>query len=112
MFFIIASVEHSLPVTFIEHDIESDFRFHTEQATVFRFITGQFIMTELIVDDKPMKCAYSMPGPIWDEELEFYSIIIQDEALTRATLDTAEMTYKLGYIPVCYHWGVTRGNPL
>ena len=35
-----------------------------------------------MVDNKPLMRAYSIASPIWDEELEFYSIIISDGALT------------------------------
>ena len=77
-----ASVEHTLPVTFVEHYTESYFRFRTKRPAGFRFIAGQFIMIGLMVDDKPIMRAYSIASPVWDEELEFYSIIVQDGALT------------------------------
>ena len=77
-----ASVAHTLPVTFVEHYTESYFRFRMKRPAGFRFLAGQFIMIGLIVDDKPIMRAYSIASAIWDEEIEFYSIIVEDGALT------------------------------
>ena len=77
-----ATVAYTLPVTFVEHYTESYFRFRTKRPDGFRFKAGQFIMIGLMVDDKPVMRAYSIASPIWDEELEFYSIIVPDGELT------------------------------
>jgi ferredoxin--NADP+ reductase len=77
-----ASVEHTLPVTFVEHYTESYFRFRTKRPAGFRFIAGQFIMIGLIIDGNPVMRAYSIASPVWDEEIEFYSIIVADGELT------------------------------
>ena len=77
-----AAAAYSLPVTFVEHYTDSYFRFRIERPGGFRFASGQFIMVGLMVDGKPLMRAYSMANPHWDEELEFYSIIVPDGALT------------------------------
>ena len=77
-----AAVEYTLPVTFVEHYTDSYFRFRTKRPTGFRFLAGQFIMIGLIIDDKPVMRAYSIASPLWDEEIEFYSIIVENGELT------------------------------
>ncbi len=77
-----AKIAYTLPVTHVEHYTESYFRFRIKRPRGFRFTSGQFIMLGLMIDDKPVMRAYSMASPHWDEELEFYSIIVQDGELT------------------------------
>ena len=77
-----ASVEYTLPVTFVEHYTDSYFRFRTKRPAGFRFLAGQFIMIGLIIEGKTVMRAYSIASPVWDEELEFYSIIVKDGELT------------------------------
>jgi ferredoxin/flavodoxin---NADP+ reductase len=77
-----ASPAFTTRVTFVEHYTDSYFRFRVERPESLNFISGQFIMLGLIVDEKPLMRAYSIASPNWDEELEFYSIIIPDGALT------------------------------
>lgn len=77
-----AAVAHSLRVASVEHFTESYFRFRLERPSGFRFVSGQFIMVGLMVDEKPIMRAYSIASAHWDEELEFYSIIVPDGALT------------------------------
>ena len=48
----------------------------------FRFRSGEFVMIGLVVDDKPLVRAYSVASPNWAEELEFYSIKVEDGPLT------------------------------
>jgi len=48
----------------------------------FRFRSGEFVMIGLPVDGKPLLRAYSIASPNWDEELEFYSIKVDDGPLT------------------------------
>jgi len=54
-----------------------------------RFRSGEFVMIGLMGDphpetgkQKPLLRAYSIASPSWDEELEFYSIKVQDGPLT------------------------------
>jgi ferredoxin--NADP+ reductase len=77
-----AAVAHSLKVLEVEHYTESYFRFRLERPEAFRFVSGQFVMVGLAVDDAPVMRAYSIASGYWDEALEFYSIIIPDGALT------------------------------
>ncbi|MAO82517.1 MAG: ferredoxin--NADP reductase [Myxococcota bacterium] len=77
-----AAVEHRVKVTLIEHYTESLFRFRVERPEYLKFRSGQFIMIGLEVEGKPIMRAYSITSPEWDEELEFYSIKIQDGPLT------------------------------
>ena len=72
-----ATAAHTLTVTDVEHYTESYFRIRVERPESFNFISGQFIMIGLMVDNKPLMRAYSIASPIWDEELEFYSIILE-----------------------------------
>ena len=58
------------------------FSFSVARPASFRFVSGQFVMLGLMVNDKPLMRAYSMVSPFWDESLEFLSIIIPDGPLT------------------------------
>ena len=77
-----ASVDHRVKVTMIEHYTDSLFRFRCERPPTLKFRAGQFIMLGLEIDGKPIMRAYSITSPEWDEEFEFYSIKIQDGPLT------------------------------
>ena len=77
-----AAPKYTVQVTFVEHYTESYFRMRVTRPEGLRFISGQFIMMGLQTEDKNIMRAYSIASPYWDEELEFYSIIIQDGALT------------------------------
>ncbi|HCH66444.1 MAG: ferredoxin--NADP(+) reductase [Deltaproteobacteria bacterium] len=77
-----AAPAHTLTVTHVEHYTESYFRLRTTRPEGLRFVSGQFIMLGMALDSGPLMRAYSIASPAWDEELEFYSIIIQDGALT------------------------------
>jgi ferredoxin--NADP+ reductase len=58
------------------------FSFSVERPPSFRFVSGQFVMLGLMVNDRPLMRAYSIVSPFWDETLEFLSIIIPDGPLT------------------------------
>lgn len=77
-----AAPAHTLTVTHVEHYTESYFRLRTTRPGGLRFVSGQFIMMGLELESGPLMRAYSIASPVWDEELEFYSIIMQDGALT------------------------------
>ena len=49
-----ASPAYTTKVTYVEHYTESYFRFRVERPESLDFVSGQFIMLGLIVDDKPL----------------------------------------------------------
>jgi ferredoxin--NADP+ reductase len=61
---------------------EGLFSFTVERPASFRFVSGQFVMLGLMVDGRPLLRAYSVASPMWDETLEFLSIIVPDGPLT------------------------------
>jgi ferredoxin--NADP+ reductase len=69
-------------VTWVQHWTESLFSFRTTRDPGLRFSSGQFVMVGLEVDGKPLVRAYSIASPAWHDELEFYSIKVQDGPLT------------------------------
>ena len=70
-------------VTFIKHWTENLFSFRINRPTSFKFRSGEFVMIGLPNQDgKPILRAYSIASPSWSEELEFYSIIVEDGPLT------------------------------
>lgn len=73
---------HGETVTWVQHWTESLFSFRTTRNPGLRFDSGQFVMVGLMVDGKPLVRAYSIASPAWHDELEFYSIKVQDGPLT------------------------------
>lgn len=69
-------------VTFVHHWNDTLFTIKTTRDDGLRFRSGEFAMIGLMVDDKPLVRAYSIASPSWAEELEFYSIKVQDGPLT------------------------------
>ena len=69
-------------VTGVHHWTDSLFSFTTTRDPAFRFKNGQFTMIGLEVDGKPLLRAYSVVSPNYDDELEFFSIKVQDGPLT------------------------------
>lgn len=69
-------------VTSVRHWTPSLFSFTTTRDPSFRFLSGQFVMLGLMVEGKPLLRAYSIASPAWHDELEFYSIKVQDGPLT------------------------------
>jgi ferredoxin--NADP+ reductase len=76
-------------VTEVQHYTDRLFRFRTTRPASLRFRSGEFVMIGLMGDpdpttgkQKPLLRAYSIASPSWDEELEFYSIKVQDGPLT------------------------------
>ena len=70
-------------VTSVKHWTNRLFSFRIERPISLRFRSGEFVMIGLPGDNgKPLYRAYSIASPSWDEELEFYSIKIQDGPLT------------------------------
>lgn len=76
-------------VTEVRHYTDRLFSFKCTRPASFRFRSGEFVMIGLMGDPdpqtykrKPLLRAYSIASPSWDEELEFYSIKVQDGPLT------------------------------
>jgi len=70
-------------VTWVQHWTDRLFSFRTTRDPAFRFENGQFVMLGLPKEDgKPLLRAYSIASPNWAEELEFYSIKVEDGPLT------------------------------
>ena len=76
-------------VTAVEHWTDRLFSFRVTRPASLRFRSGEFVMIGLMGDpdpktgrQKPLLRAYSIASPSWDDELEFYSIKVQDGPLT------------------------------
>ena len=76
-------------VTEVTHWTDRLFSFRVSRPASLRFRSGEFVMIGLMGDPhpetgkvKPLLRAYSSASPSWDEELEFYSIKVQDGTLT------------------------------
>jgi ferredoxin--NADP+ reductase len=70
-------------VTQVTHWTDRLFSFRVTRPRSLRFRSGEFVMIGLMGDTgKPLLRAYSIASPSWDEELEFYSIKVQDGPLT------------------------------
>ena len=70
-------------VTEVRHWTDRLFSFRVTRPQSLRFRSGEFVMIGLLGDNgKPLLRAYSIASPSWDEELEFYSIKVQDGPLT------------------------------
>ena len=69
-------------VTWVHHWNEELFSFRCTRDPHFRFQSGQFVMVGLEVEGKPLVRAYSIASPAWHDELEFFSIKVQNGPLT------------------------------
>ena len=73
----------------VKHWTDQLFSFRVTRPASLRFRSGEFVMIGLMGDpdpatgkQKPLLRAYSIASPAWDDELEFYSIKVQDGPLT------------------------------
>ena len=71
----------------VRHWTDAYFSFTTSRDDGFRFENGQFVMIGLEVEQedgtrKPLMRAYSIASANWEEQLEFFSIKVQDGPLT------------------------------
>jgi ferredoxin--NADP+ reductase len=73
---------HAERVTQVQHYTDRLFRFRITRPQSLRFRSGEFVMIGLPSEEKPVMRAYSIASPSWDEELEFFSIKVQDGPLT------------------------------
>lgn len=69
-------------VTYVEHWTDELFTLRTTRDPALRFASGQFVMLGLMNEGKPLVRAYSVVSPYYADELEFYSIKVQDGPLT------------------------------
>lgn len=70
-------------VTMVKHWTDKLFSFRVTRPQSLRFRSGEFVMIGLMGDNgRPLLRAYSIASPSWDDELEFYSIKVQDGPLT------------------------------
>jgi len=76
-------------VTSVKHWSDRLFSFRVTRPASLRFRSGEFVMIGLMGDphpetgkQKPLLRAYSIASPAWDDELEFYSIKVEDGPLT------------------------------
>ena len=76
-------------VTSVKHWSDRLFSFRVSRPASLRFRSGEFVMIGLLGEphpetgkQKPLLRAYSIASPAWDDELEFYSIKVQDGPLT------------------------------
>lgn len=69
-------------VTSVHHWSDHLFTFKTTRNEAFRFSNGEFTMIGLEVEGKPLMRAYSIASANYEDELEFFSIIVQNGPLT------------------------------
>lgn len=69
-------------VTSVHHWTEHLFSFRVTRDPGFRFKNGHFTMIGLEVEDRPLLRAYSMASANYEDELEFFSIKVQNGPLT------------------------------
>ena len=82
------AVPDAQTVTEVKHYTDRLVSFRCTRPASMRFRSGEFVMIGLMAinektgKEKPLLRAYSIASPSWDEELEFYSIKVQDGPLT------------------------------
>ncbi|MBV1920290.1 MAG: ferredoxin--NADP reductase [Pseudomonadales bacterium] len=69
-------------VTSVTHWNDTLFSFTTSRDPSFRFKNGHFIMMGLELEGRPLMRAYSIASANYEDELEFFSIKVQDGPLT------------------------------
>ena len=71
-------------VLWVKHWTDRLFSFAIPRPASFRFRSGEFVMIGLPGEDggKPVMRAYSIASPSWAEEIEFFSIKVEDGPLT------------------------------
>lgn len=69
-------------ITSVHHWTGTLFSFTCTRDPGLRFLNGQFTMIGLLVDGKPLLRAYSMASANYEEELQFFSIKVQNGPLT------------------------------
>lgn len=75
-------------ITYLKQWTDHLFSFRTTRNEAFKFIPGQFARLGVTVpDSKPVFRPYSIVSADYDEELEFYSIIVPDGEFTQRLKD-------------------------
>jgi ferredoxin--NADP+ reductase len=69
-------------VVSVHHWTDQLFSFRTTRDPSFRFRNGEFTMIGIKVEGKPLLRAYSVVSANYEEELEFFSIKVQNGPLT------------------------------
>ena len=69
-------------VTSVHHWNDTLFSFTTTRDKSLRFENGHFVMVGMEVEGRPLMRAYSIASANYEEELEFFSIKVQDGPLT------------------------------
>ena len=69
-------------VTSVKHWNDTLFSFKTTRNTGFKFENGHFVMMGLETEKNPLVRAYSIASANYEEELEFFSIKVEDGPLT------------------------------
>lgn len=78
-----SALPNAQTVSLVEHWTDTLFSFRVTRPKSLRFRSGEFVMIGLLEDNgKPILRAYSIASPSWAEELEFYSIKVQNGPLT------------------------------
>lgn len=67
----------------VHHWNETLFSFRTTRDPGLRFENGHFVMIGLMVEGRPLLRAYSIASANHEEEMEFFSIKVQDGPLTK-----------------------------
>jgi ferredoxin--NADP+ reductase len=70
-------------VTSVHHWNDTLFSFKTTRNQGLRFKSGYFTMIGLEIENKPLLRAYSIASAHYEEEMEFFSIKVQDGPLTK-----------------------------
>lgn len=79
----VPTLPNAQAITEVTHWTDRLFSFRVSRPQSLRFRSGEFVMIGLMGENgKPLLRAYSIASPSWDEELEFYSIIVPDGPLT------------------------------
>jgi ferredoxin--NADP+ reductase len=66
----------------VHHWTNALFSFRTTRDPSFRFQSGQFTMIGLEIEGRPLLRAYSLASAVYAEELEFFSIKVENGPLT------------------------------
>lgn len=66
----------------VHHWNDKLFSLTTTRDPGFRFRNGQFVMLGLDAEPRPIMRAYSIASPNWEDRFEFFSIKVDDGALT------------------------------
>lgn len=69
-------------VVSVRHYTSRLFSFRITRPASLRFRSGEFVMIGLPNAERPVYRAYSIASPSWDEELEFFSIKVENGPLT------------------------------